>query len=229
LVTGGENSDGVVSTAELYNASANTWTNALSMIHQRSGHTATILQSGKVLVVGGWNRRERRPDTAELYDPQTVVWTATQNMICRRAHHTASLLTNGNVLITGGSRLCSTGMSRKTSELCDPIADAWIRTNDTNIDRTHHTATVLKDRSVLVTGGHDGGREFTELFDPLMNQWTMTGNMNFPRYAHSAVLLPNGKVLVTGGSYDTLMSSAELYDPSTDIWTITRNMKSARF
>ena len=42
----------------------------------RRGHTATLLRSGKVLVVGG-NDNDNILDSAELYDPVTGMWSVT--------------------------------------------------------------------------------------------------------------------------------------------------------
>lgn len=65
----------------------------------RSWHSATKLQSGKVLVWGGSNT-DTRP---EIYDPATGLFTFLPvNDIDVRTHHTATLLRDGRVLICGG-------------------------------------------------------------------------------------------------------------------------------
>jgi hypothetical protein len=61
--------------AELYDASTHTWTLS-EMTTARSGHTATLLQSGQVLVVGGDNFDRA---TAEVYDPATNPWQQVMN------------------------------------------------------------------------------------------------------------------------------------------------------
>ncbi len=73
----------------------------------RTGHTATLLSNGKVLVVGGianygdpWNVI----DSAELYDPGTGAWSVTGRLHAARVGHTATLLPDGRVLVVGGVR-----------------------------------------------------------------------------------------------------------------------------
>src|SRR5438046_4896444 len=86
--------------------------------------------------------------------------------------------------------------------------------------RFGHTATLLSNGKVLVTGGFAVGFDQTgcELYDPATGTWTATGSLNFGRFGHAATLLPNGKVLVVGR--DNSHKSAELYDPATEKWTV---------
>jgi hypothetical protein len=53
--------------------------------------------------------------------------------------------------------------------------------------RTHHTASVLLNGKVLVTGGYSNGgnTNSAELYDPSTGMWTTTGSMNFSRSAHT--------------------------------------------
>lgn len=80
--------------------------------------------------------------------------------------------------------------------------------------RTSHTATLLPDGKVLVSGGSSIFNVFSsaELYDPATGLWTTTGSLATARYSHTATLLPDGKVLVNGGNdLATDFASAELY------------------
>jgi len=81
-------------------ASPHTWTATGRMSHARSGHTATLLANGKVLVAGGYDTTALA--SAELYDPVRGTWAATGTMSHARAYHRATLLANGTVLVVGG-------------------------------------------------------------------------------------------------------------------------------
>lgn len=85
--------------------SSNTWTPTGSMTTARTGHTATLLANGEVLVAGGLcSGGFTYPDnSAELYDPSTGTWQATGSMNIARVNTAATLLTNGKVLIVGGA------------------------------------------------------------------------------------------------------------------------------
>src|SRR5690349_21163015 len=107
-----------------------------------------------------------------------------------------------------------------------------------NSTRVYHTATLLPDRTVLVTGGiteqsgnldsHGSATDSTEIYDPSIVTWTLTSPLNTPRFSHKAVLLPSGQILALGGSTNEDnpgLASTELFDPtigpSAGSWTFT--------
>ncbi len=105
----------------------------------------------------------------------------------------------------------------------------WTLTGSMNNARRAHTATLLLDGKVLISGGEgsSGTIASTEIYNPSEGTWAETGSMNTARAEHSATLLSNGKVLVTGGNPS--LASAELYDPATGIWTVTDSMNNGRY
>jgi acetyl-CoA carboxylase carboxyltransferase component len=104
-----------------------------------------------------------------------------------------------------------------------------------SVVRSAHTATLLTDGTVLVTGGSTstgvmGVTATAELFDPSTRVFTPTASMQSKRELHTATRLTNGTVLVTGGINGSItLSSAELFEPTTGSFMPTGHMKTVRF
>jgi hypothetical protein len=211
--------------AELYDPSDGSFAPTGSMSEARGAHTATLLPSGKVLIVGGGNTGGGVPPfagdgsaTAEVYDPATGTFTPTGNMSTARIGQTATLLLDGRVLIAGGIRSTPFGSSLATAELYDPITGSFTVAATMTVPRAGHTATLLPDGKVLVTGGFTHstlvGIDTAEIYDPATASFLATNKpMAAGRWAHTATLLPDSTVLLFGGeSLDSLV--AETYSPS---------------
>jgi hypothetical protein len=201
-----------------------------SMTTPRSGHTATLLNTGEALVAGGiasYKVVGMPPNLscvpvatnhADLFDPGTGTFTATGAMMTPRFSHTATALKDGTVLVAGGS---------PTAEIFNPATAAFTATGNMLSVRQNHTATLLPSGKVLLAGG---GGATAELFDPMMGTFAATGSMSDSRSSHTATLLSTGKVLVAGGvgSSGDAVSTAELYDPAAGTFSLTGSMGSAR-
>jgi hypothetical protein len=202
-----------------------------SMETARLSHTATLLNSGKVLVAGGGNATATLA-TAELFDPGSGSFAPTGSMGTARILHTATLLKNGKVLVTGGD---SSTATLATAELFDPSSGSFVPTGSMGAARSSHTATILNDGRVLIAGGVDAGTALAtaELFDPSSGSFTPTESMGTARSSHTATLLNNGKVLITGGvnlaTGGGYFASGELFDPATGSFVPTGSMETARF
>jgi hypothetical protein len=78
----------------------------------------------------------------------------------------------------------------------------WQMTASMSTVRGDHTATLLRNGTMLVVGGYvDSGRVLAsaEVYNPQTGRWTLTGRMHTARSGHLAALLPDGRVLVVGG------------------------------
>jgi hypothetical protein len=217
LVVCGDDGNAPLATAEIFDNTANTFAATGSLAAARRECTATLLPNGKVLITGGFDASGAALASAELYDPATKTFGPAGNMSIARAEHTATLLKNGKVVIIGGQQDFSSSAATASAELFDPVAGTFSRTGAMADARRSHTAALLSDGTVLVSGGIDEGGELlasAEIFDPVAGTFATTGNLISPRAAFTAALLANGKVLVAGGSAVTsTYSSAELFDP----------------
>ncbi len=85
------------------------WTYTGNVSTARAGHTATLLQNGKVLIAGGATS-SNVANSAELYDPTTGAWSVTGGLNVPRYLFTATLLRNGKVLVAGGFQSFGVGV-----------------------------------------------------------------------------------------------------------------------
>ncbi|MBI5451027.1 MAG: hypothetical protein HY940_06685, partial [Gammaproteobacteria bacterium] len=217
LITGGYSaSSGYLASAELFDPSTGTFMPAASMINARQKHTATALSDGRVLITGG-SVGTTFISPSEIYDPVTTAFSPAGMLVTARAQHTATLLTNGKVLIAGGT--CSTTClaAGVTGELYDPAAGIFTATGPLVAMRYVHTATLLPDGQVVLSGGKSPQTmnylSSVEVFDPAMGIFSSAGAMAVARSNHTSTLLQDGKVLIAGGSDSSsnYLSSSELF------------------
>lgn len=164
-------------------------------------------------------------------------FTFTGSINTARAFHTATLLNNGQVLVAGGLSIQSVKPHSRTTilssaELYNPATGQWTVTGSMPTPRYLHTATLLNDGEVLITGGQNdsGILSSAELYNPSRGTWSTTGSMTVAREQYGAALLQDGEVLVAGGNTPKHgpIAAAELYDPTTGTWTATGSMNYAR-
>ena len=200
-----------------------------SLTTARRSHTATRLDDGRVLVVGGWDTDSTTPlATAETFDPtansNAGAFSATGSLNTARTSQTATLLADGTVLIVGGND----GIYNLSSaEIFDPAGGTFSYTaGSMGSVRLYNSAVRLQDGTVLITGGWGAGGTTlasAEIYDPTTKTFSATsGDMTTARRHHTSTLLDDGTVLITGGEDDSGgLQSAELYDPTTKTFSAT--------
>ncbi|MGC8635074.1 MAG: kelch repeat-containing protein [Candidatus Limnocylindrales bacterium] len=230
LVAGGARDKAPLASTEIFDPGTDSWSFGPSMTMRRSVFAGVRLADGRVLVVGGGTTTSSGPATrsAEIFDPAADRWTATAPMYAARAYPTATLLPDGRVLVVGGATTyAENGTVLGTAELFDPSRGTWSETGPLVVPVYGHSANLLPNGDVLVTGGWSSTAASApaiataQLYDPRSNSWTATAPMQVARADARAVVLPDGRVLVVGGlSADyTALGSVELYDPATASWT----------
>jgi hypothetical protein len=170
----------------------------------RAGHTATVLVTGNVLVVGGQSMPgpgAGLQQEAELYDPTADTWTVvstlsptpnqgrlmdpTGQFATGRSYHVAVKLPTGAVMVCGGL-----GFERLVNN--NPVLEAL---------------------------------ESTYTFDPATNAFATVGTMVTRRYFHLGHLAQNNTIIVACGwdQFDAqpkiALQSADSFDPASGTWT----------
>ncbi|MHC5020118.1 MAG: Ig-like domain-containing protein [Planctomycetota bacterium] len=225
-VTGGRAAAGgtVLRSAEIYNRTSGTWAssnsnNGQGMAFPRYGHTATLLDNGKVMIAGGGDERAIW-DTAEIYDPLNDGFSPTATtMQNSRQYHTASRIANGNVLLAGGFSMSivlqnfaggsNSAIIANTIEVYDvPSGTFILSTQSLNREKMYHTATTLPSGEVMFAGGYvlPFGAAFwcpttrlCDIYNPDTSQSAgntgtlfATGSLAIPRMNHTATLYTSG-------------------------------------
>ncbi|MEQ8768692.1 MAG: kelch repeat-containing protein [Planctomycetota bacterium] len=249
LLTGGGSgnltSPSALISAESYDFFSQTFGSLGNMTRQRAFHTATKLNDGRVLLVGGNNSSGVVTATSEIFDPTNDSFTNAAAMSRARAGHTASKLNNGNVVIAGGTNSFATidaivTGSTNTTEIYN--GTSFSSGPNMSEPRFGHNAVTLNDGRTLVSGG----LSFITIIIPIPlissdaevlnvagSSFSGAGNMGTERVLHAATVLANGNVLVTGGGSGSVLSptpvaSCEIYQVSGNSWSSTGSMAGAR-
>lgn len=204
-----------------------------SMNIPRIGHSATLLQDGRVLIAGGYSRTKKGedwPKSAEIYDPKTGKFTMTGDMNYSHSYHTTILLKTGEVLIvTTNPEIYNpkTGKFRIIEKM--PIV----------LTRLHGgipTSTLLNDGRILILGkpyppklvptyNDEKPYNITSgiIYNPITEKFKLIGKSNIYHLDNCAALLSSGGVLILGG-YKPEGEFGEVYNPKTNTFSPTKKI-----
>ncbi len=243
IVGGGQGtvfSQSATKAVDIYDPQTDSWTaNTSELTTQRGLHTATRLQNGKWLIVGGVDVNNDPQRSAEIYDPATNTFRRVGDMAEARVGHAATLLPNGQVLISGGLAVMSSVVTTTINSALDTTEVFTLDASGCNgtfspgprmrDNRAGHTAIPLSDGRIYMVGGV--GTTIL-LILPVPTIWRSTEflngstfqqgpNMATPRAIFSSVQIGSNpdRFLVAGGLSDLLglgapTSAAEIYTAS---------------
>ncbi|MDP8254112.1 MAG: kelch repeat-containing protein [Candidatus Alcyoniella australis] len=209
-----------------YGDSAQTNATPGSSIKARIAHTLTVLDDGRVLIVGGVSY-DGPQDTAEIYDPASGTFSLLEaRMHEERYWHSATKLADGRVLIAGG-QLEAFADSLSNAEIFDPQSETFdlIGSTQMGTGRAGHCAAVLEDGAVLLVGGTDGQDQLddADLFNPVGGFAASAAQLCAPRSSatiNALTIEGQTRLLVCGGfDGETSLNSCQLYSATEDAFT----------
>ena len=92
--------------------------------------------------------------------------------------------------------------------------------------RQQHTATILKNKNVLMIGGtSDKKTSYAEIFKPEDYRTKLVRTpLNYPRSRHTSTLLKDGRVLIAGGlGRKRTLGTAEIFNPREEKITLLKS------
>ena len=225
LITGG--SDGIkqdFKSAELFDPQTGKSENLEDMHFYRTGHTATLLQDGKVLIVGGIKK-------AELFDPETNKFSIIPNeMIFPHYNHSSILLNDGNILIVGGPT--------DLAEIFYPKTNKFKEVGKMNFKRTLPILIPLENNKIFVFGGYDPDTKFvskSEIYDISSGTFYIPKIDKYPDNKENrlAIKVDEDKILFVGGCAGlgtafTQLSDIYLLDLEAGSYKFLGSMKNKR-
>jgi hypothetical protein len=191
-------------------------------VYRSVGHTATLADDGRVVLIGG-SRGTGTPSFAvDVYDPVQNGFRQIGELRNGRIGHRAVRLPDGRILVTGGLP----ALDRVTAELVDERTGASVETGAPRVQRIGHTATHLGNGRVLVAGGATAGEnapfgisDSAEIYDVATGRFRLlAAKLGTRRVNHGAVPLGDGRVLLVGGFTPSgaAYAVAEVFDPRTE-------------
>jgi N-acetylneuraminic acid mutarotase len=209
------------------------------MTEARNGHTATLLDDGTVLVVGGAREQRTHLASVERFDPKAGTWKTEKPLGTPRWLHAAVHLGDDSVVVVGGRSNASQGgqgpgVSLDAVERFEPKTGAWTKVASMSEERQRAGIAVLSDgRTVVAVGGQTAtsSTNYAETWTPGAEAWApLENHLSMSLASHSATRLPSGDLLVVGGEPPNAVDTARVqrWVAATKQWCLAGELATSR-
>ena len=178
---------------------------AIALQVPRARHTATVLDDGRVLLVGGEDDSFLQIADVEIVDPVAGTSVAGPSLNDARYEHAAVKLADGSVVVAGGF-----GPGGHTASIERFNGTSWTRLDPLDAPRAGITGLALKDGRAVFFGGDN-----SEAIPTSIVVVDTTGAVSSPaglsiganRRLHSAVRLEDGAIFIAGGFFTSAIAT----------------------
>ncbi len=203
-----------VNSIERFSAANGQWSVVGALPNALSGHTATLLANGRLVLLGGINVAGNATTTCLQLDTTTYLSTACTPLPSSRSPKIAVLLPSGQILVAGG-----TSATETFEPVYTPSTDSWAQSALPAKTNTDYAAAFFNQNSLIVWGRATyspyslGNNSPPPVFDDgvrmLTSQPSVFALPSPPVAGQTMTPLPDGRILVAGGyssvrSYSTL-------------------------
>jgi hypothetical protein len=211
LVIGGANTSARsvatrYASVETYNPVLGTWSSGAALPATRSEHTASVLPSGDVLVLGGIVTASTATVDCLRLPVASSIWVSCADMPNVRAGHAASMLADGRIFISGGAASIAA-----FEPLYDPVNNSWFLSSLPSRTFSNHVAFEYSNSMIVWGGGPTTGYSNGPDIPPSLGlgsrYYSATNLVQTPfsltaLASHTATRLQDGRVLIAGGFLD---------------------------
>lgn len=191
-----------------------------AMTRRRTGHSATRLNDGRVLLLGGDASGEATSD-AEVFDPTSESFEHVPSMPKPRTLHHASAMPDGRVFVVGGKD--RQWDAAQGALLFDPVSGASESVPGLGKFFRIDVVEPLEDGRVLVVGPGNESAALGAVYDPGTGAFVSSESPIEGRDGGTATYLADGTVLLLGGVGDYYADAsidAEVFDPGSGASTV---------
>ena len=194
--------DGVSKTAEVYDFTAQQWTNLPELPDGRMGASSAVLANESIMVFGGISVNPISTlATPVIFSPSQSTWTSAPTpMVTGRNSHASAQLPDGRIFVAGG--FPSGGGRTASAEMFDASMGGWSTLPQMPFANADASAAPGPAGLVYVFGGNAGSGDlgYTLVYDVLGRQWKSAASMPTARRGTAAVRTADGRIWVIGGA-----------------------------
>jgi hypothetical protein len=232
-VAGGDKTTSLAATdsinaSEIFDPVTETFSAGPVLTKPRMDHSAIILESGKVLIAGGYEVENSSPfislSNFDIYDSVSNTISYSGNMNYERRDFVLKRLSDDNIYVFGGRKKLFppddyTLQAEKFNETNNTFS--LHPSFDINYPRSNFFIQEISSNQLLAYGDTLS----TELYDSAFGSFQVSASLTRPRLNFGTVKFSDGKIILFGGEYDgSYVPKIDYYDPSVKRFIIGNRM-----